>query len=75
MKIAVFGKPGGGKSTLSLQIAVATKLPLHQLDLVQYQGGGTKVFALRPAKRVYVVRKQSDVATVLGELSSWSQDA
>lgn len=40
MRIAVFGKPGGGKSTLSLQIAAATKLPLHQLDLVQYRRGG-----------------------------------
>lgn len=175
MKIAVFGKPGGGKSTLSLQIAAATKLPLHQLDLVQYQRGGTKVpdevftklhaeimaqekwvvdgfgnpqvfaamvaaadvlvyversslthywwvtkrllkspfskplgwpegspllsstissyrflrrsprfwnsamkaklLALRPGKRVYVVRRQSDVAALLGELSSWSQNA
>lgn len=43
MKIAVFGKPGGGKSTLSLQISAATKLQLYQLDLVQYQRGGTKV--------------------------------
>lgn len=43
MRIAVFGKPGGGKSTLSLQIAAATGLPLHQLDLVQYQHGGIKL--------------------------------
>ena len=43
MKIAVFGKPGGGKSTLSRQIAAAANLPLHQLDLVQYQRGGSKV--------------------------------
>ena len=43
MRIAVFGRPGGGKSTLSLQIAEATKLPLVQLDLVQYQRGGGKV--------------------------------
>jgi len=43
MKIAVFGKPGGGKSTLSRQIAAATRLPLHQLDLVQFQRGGSKV--------------------------------
>ena len=43
MKIAVFGKPGGGKSTLSLQIAAATRLPLHQLDLVQYRRGGIKL--------------------------------
>lgn len=173
MRIAVFGKPGGGKSTLSLQIAAATKLPLHQLDLVQYQRGGTRVpdedftrlhaaimaqehwvvdgfgnpkvfaamvnaadvlvyversslvhywwvtkrllkspftkplgwpegspllsstissyrflrrspkfwnsalkaklLALRPGKRVYVVRKQSDVAALLAELGSWNQ--
>ena len=43
MKIAVFGKPGGGKSTLSRKIAVAADLPLHQLDLVQYEKGGAKV--------------------------------
>ena len=54
MKVAVFGKPGGGKSTLGLQIAAATKLPLHQLDLVQYRRGGGKVpdaeFARRHAE-------------------------
>lgn len=43
MKIAVFGKPGGGKSTLSQQIAIVTSLPLYQLDLVQYRRGGDKV--------------------------------
>jgi adenylate kinase family enzyme len=43
MKIAVFGKPGGGKSTLSQQIASVTKLPLHQLDLIQFMEGGAKV--------------------------------
>lgn len=43
MRIAVFGKPGGGKSTLALQIAKATNLPLHQLDLVQYRRGGGKL--------------------------------
>jgi hypothetical protein len=43
MKIAVFGKPGGGKSTLSQQIASVTDLPLHQLDLVQFVEGGAKV--------------------------------
>lgn len=43
MRIAVFGKPGGGKSTLSQQIAATTRLPLHQLDLVQYERGGARV--------------------------------
>lgn len=43
MRVAVFGKPGGGKSTLSRQIAAAAELPLHQLDLVQFEEGGDKV--------------------------------
>ena len=43
MKVAVFGKPGGGKSTLSQQIASVTNLPLHQLDLIQFDVGGAKV--------------------------------
>ena len=42
MKVAVFGKPGGGKSTLSQQIASVTNLPLHQLDLIQFVEGGAK---------------------------------
>lgn len=43
MKVAVFGKPGGGKSTLARQIATAANLPLQQLDLLQYEKGGAKV--------------------------------
>jgi adenylate kinase family enzyme len=43
MKVAVFGKPGGGKSTLSLNIAKLVSLPLHQLDLIQFAEGGVKV--------------------------------
>ncbi|MFC3146277.1 isopentenyl transferase family protein [Piscinibacterium candidicorallinum] len=40
MKIAVFGPPGGGKSTLSAALAQATGAPLVALDLVQYLPGG-----------------------------------
>ncbi len=43
MKVAVFGKPGGGKSTLAQQIAIAAQLPLQQLDLIQYKKGGGRV--------------------------------
>ena len=43
MKIAVFGRPGGGKSTLARQIATTAKLPLQQLDLLQYERGGARV--------------------------------
>jgi adenylate kinase family enzyme len=42
-KVAVFGKPGGGKSTLSQEIAKITCLPLHQLDSIQFSEGGVKV--------------------------------
>ena len=43
MRVAVFGKPGGGKSTLSVKIAEATGLTLYQLDLIQFKTGGMKV--------------------------------
>ncbi len=43
MKVAVFGKPGGGKSTLAKKIADATGLPLVQLDLIQFKLGGARV--------------------------------
>ena len=42
-RVAVFGNTGGGKSTLSKQIAAATGLPLHILDKVQFQPGGIPV--------------------------------
>ena len=43
MKVAVFGKPGGGKSTLARQIATTANLPLQQVDLLQYEIGGVRV--------------------------------
>ncbi len=42
-RVAVFGNTGGGKSTLSRQIAAATGLPLHILDKVQFKPGGIPV--------------------------------
>lgn len=42
-KIAVFGNAGGGKSTLSRKLSEVTGLPLHILDKIQYQPGGTPV--------------------------------
>ena len=43
MKVAVFGKPGGGKSTISKQIATTTGLPLHHLDRIQFAEGGGRI--------------------------------
>lgn len=42
-KVAAFGNTGGGKSTLSKQLSEITGLPLHVLDKIQYQAGGTEV--------------------------------
>ncbi|MDD1783117.1 adenylate kinase [Enterovibrio sp. ZSDZ35] len=39
-KIAVFGKPGSGKSTISKALASAAVLPLHQLDSIVYKPNG-----------------------------------
>lgn len=49
-KIAVFGKPGSGKSTISKALAVTTGIELHQLDSIVYKANGEfverKVFDL-----------------------------
>lgn len=42
-KIAVFGKPGSGKSTVSKALAVATGIELYQLDSIVYQPNGELV--------------------------------
>ncbi|RKF20363.1 adenylate kinase [Alginatibacterium sediminis] len=42
-KIAVFGKPGSGKSTMSKALALATGIQLHQLDSIVYQNNGDLV--------------------------------
>ena len=42
-KVAVFGKPGSGKSTLSKALAQKTGLPLYPLDNLVYQANGDLV--------------------------------
>ena len=37
-KVAVFGNAGGGKSTLARGLAEVTGLPLHVIDMMQFQG-------------------------------------
>jgi adenylate kinase family enzyme len=38
-RVAVFGNAGGGKSTLSRELAVITGLPLHVIDEVRFPDG------------------------------------
>jgi len=42
-KIAVFGKPGSGKSILSKRVASATGIKLHALDSIVYKASGELV--------------------------------
>lgn len=42
-KVAVFGNAGGGKSTLSKQLAVITGLLWIPLDSIKYQTGGSEI--------------------------------
>lgn len=58
MRIAVFGRPGGGKSTLARRIAREAGLPLVQLDLLRYEAGGAEVPANEFAKRFSEVMNQ-----------------
>jgi len=42
-KVAVFGKPGNGKSTLSKKLASATGIKLYALDSILYAANGQEV--------------------------------
>lgn len=42
-KVAVFGKPGGGKSTLSRKLTAATDIKLYSLDLLEYKKNGERI--------------------------------
>ncbi len=50
-KVAVFGAPGAGKSTLSKKLATRARLPLHVLDKLCFEEGGGVVPAEVYAKR------------------------
>lgn len=44
-KIAVIGKPGGGKSTLGKSISSATGIMLYALDSIEFKQNGERVDA------------------------------
>ena len=71
-RIAVFGKPGSGKSTFSRQLAAVTNIPLYPLDLIEYQKNGEKVSASE-YNQVHrdLIKKESWVIDGLGSLDSF----
>lgn len=42
-KVAVFGKPGNGKSTLSKKLSSATGIKLHAVDSILYNSKGNEI--------------------------------
>lgn len=42
-KIAIFGKPGGGKSTLGKKLSAKTGIAVFPLDLIEYDRQGERV--------------------------------
>ena len=57
-KVAVFGKPGGGKSTLAKTLSEVTGLPLFQLDSIEFTDGGVRV-----SEAVYYQKHREILAT------------
>ena len=49
-KVLVFGKPGGGKSTLSRKLSAATGIELCALDLIEFKQNGERVSAQEYSK-------------------------
>lgn len=73
-KVAVFGKPGSGKSTLSQKLADVSNIPLHFLDSIEYDQNGNKV-----PKQVFTRQHEQLLANPawiidgLGTISSFEQ--
>jgi len=50
-KVAVFGKPGSGKSTLSRKLSAETGIKLCALDLIEYKKNGERVLPEEYSKK------------------------
>ncbi len=73
-KIAIFGKPGSGKSTVSKALALATGIDLHQLDSLVYKANGefvdSEVFAHMHER---ILSSESWIIDGLGPIESFKK--
>ncbi len=70
-KVAVFGKPGGGKSTLSKKLSAATGIKLYPLDLIAYKKNGERVAPEKYAEaHEKIINSDSWIIDGLGTLES-----
>lgn len=73
-KIAVFGKPGSGKSTLGKALASATGIQLHQLDSIVYKENGEMVDrSLFDEAHENILSSESWIIDGFGPISSFNQ--
>lgn len=73
-KIVVFGKPGGGKSTLSKKLSAETGIKLCALDLIEYKENGERVSPEEYSKKhADLIDADSWIIEGLGTLESFWQ--
>jgi len=73
-KIAVFGKPGSGKSTLSKSLSLTTGIELYQLDSILYQKNGTQVDRQAYDKaHAEIITSDSWIIDGFGPMSSFNE--
>ena len=74
-KVAVFGKPGGGKSTLSKRLSASTGIKVFPLDLIEYQQNGERVSVEEYSQaHESLIKSESWIIDGLGTLDSfWSR--
>lgn len=73
-KVIVFGKPGGGKSTLSKKLSAATGIKLYALDLIEYKQNGERVSPEEYSqKHTDLINSENWIIEGLGTLKSFWQ--
>ena len=71
-KIAVFGKPGGGKSTLSKKLSAETGVSYYALDLIQYKKNGEYVSDVEYSeKHIELINSDCWIIDGLGTIESF----
>lgn len=71
-KVAVFGKPGSGKSTFSKKLAIKSGIQYHPLDSIEYKENGERA-SMKDYndKHQLLIEKQQWVIDGLGPMKSF----
>ena len=71
-KVAVFGKPGSGKSSLSKNLAAATGIPLYPADSLVYKPNGDRVdLAIYTDQHDHILNSDSWIIEGFGPIDSF----